>query len=111
MLVLSRKVEQKIHIGGGITITVLRIRGRAVKIGIEAPDGLEIVRGELVEGAPSPDSPAAPPASGREPAAMPADRDSALPHLRRRSVLGMTRQPWKAVTQPAASPPGSLIVT
>jgi carbon storage regulator CsrA len=106
MLVLSRKVEQKIHIGGGITITVLRIRGRTVKIGIEAPDGLEIVRGELVEGAPPP---AAPPASSREPATDATDRGPTLPPLRRRSALGITRQPWKAVPQPAASPSGSLV--
>jgi carbon storage regulator CsrA len=47
MLVLTRKVQQRIRIGREITVTILRIRGRAVKIGIEAPAGLEVLRDEL----------------------------------------------------------------
>jgi carbon storage regulator len=48
MLVLSRKKEEKIHIGNDITITVLRIKGHSVQIGIEAPDGVAIFRNELL---------------------------------------------------------------
>ena len=47
MLVLSRKPEQRIQIGDNITITVLRLRGGTVQIGIEAPRSTPVVRGEL----------------------------------------------------------------
>jgi carbon storage regulator len=50
MLVLTRKQEQKICIGPHVTVTVLRVRGNSVKIGIEAPDGTRILRGELLQG-------------------------------------------------------------
>lgn len=47
MLVLSRKKEEQIQIGPEITITILRIKGRSVQIGIEAPTGVTILRSEL----------------------------------------------------------------
>ena len=47
MLVLTRKQRQQITIGENITITVLRIKGQAVRIGIEAPEGVRILRAEL----------------------------------------------------------------
>ena len=47
MLVLSRKVGEKIVIGDNITIVVNRISGNRVSIGVEAPEDLNIVRGEL----------------------------------------------------------------
>jgi carbon storage regulator len=49
MLVLSRKPGEKIHIGKDVTITLLEIQGNRVRIGIEAPDELPILRGELYE--------------------------------------------------------------
>lgn len=49
MLVLTRRLEEKIHIGSDITITILRIKGRMVKIGIEAPHGTQVLRGELLD--------------------------------------------------------------
>ena len=49
MLVLTRKAGEKISIGQGISVTVLKIRGRSVQLGIEAPDGVQILRGELIE--------------------------------------------------------------
>ena len=48
MLVLSRKVGQRLVIGDNITVTVTRISGNRVTIGIEAPDDVRILRGELV---------------------------------------------------------------
>ena len=48
MLVLTRKREERIHIGPDITITVLRIKGRMVKLGVEAPEGVRVLRAELV---------------------------------------------------------------
>ena len=49
MLVLSRKQGEQIKIGNGITVTVLGVRGGVIKLGIEAPPHLRILRGELVE--------------------------------------------------------------
>ena len=47
MLVLTRKLQEKITIGQEITITVLRVKGNSVRIGIEAPRSVHVVRGEL----------------------------------------------------------------
>ena len=47
MLVLTRKYQEKIRIGENITITVLRMKGKAVRLGIEAPSTVPVVRGEL----------------------------------------------------------------
>jgi carbon storage regulator CsrA len=47
MLVLTRKYQEKIRIGNNITITVLRMKGKAVRLGIEAPTDVPVVRGEL----------------------------------------------------------------
>jgi carbon storage regulator len=47
MLVLTRKYQEKIRIGDNITITVLRTKGKAVRLGIEAPSHVPVVRGEL----------------------------------------------------------------
>jgi len=49
MLVLSRKVGEKIKIGEKITITVVRFRNGGVRLGIEAPNDTRILRGELEE--------------------------------------------------------------
>lgn len=47
MLVLSRKVNERIQIGDEITITVVRVSSGSVRIGIEAPEHLTILRDEL----------------------------------------------------------------
>src|SRR6187455_914496 len=47
MLVLTRKHQEKIRIGDNITITILKTKGKAVRVGIEAPDNVAVVRGEL----------------------------------------------------------------
>lgn len=47
MLVLSRKVGEKILIGNEISVTVVRVGQGAVRIGVEAPDDLAIVREEI----------------------------------------------------------------
>lgn len=48
MLVLGRKENETIHIGGEITIRVVKVRFGQVRIGIEAPDSLQVMRGELI---------------------------------------------------------------
>ena len=47
MLVLSRKVGQRLVIDDRITIVINRIAGNRVQIGIEAPNDVHIMRGEL----------------------------------------------------------------
>jgi carbon storage regulator len=47
MLVLTRKAAEKIHIGNNIVISVVRIDGSKVRLGIEAPSEIAIRRAEL----------------------------------------------------------------
>ena len=49
MLVLSRKLNERIYIGDDITITIARLDGHRVKIGIEAPGDVLVRRAELVD--------------------------------------------------------------
>jgi carbon storage regulator len=49
MLVLSRKPSQSIFINGDIRVTLVSIRGSQVRIGIEAPASMAIMREELCE--------------------------------------------------------------
>jgi carbon storage regulator len=49
MLVLGRKVGEAIHIGDQITIKVVAISGNRVRIGIDAPQDIQIVREELLD--------------------------------------------------------------
>ncbi len=48
MLVLSRKVTETIRIGDDIEITIVRIGPNTVRVGIDAPPHVNIVRGELL---------------------------------------------------------------
>ena len=47
MLVLSRKRGQTIHIGNNIVIRICQVKGNTVRIGIEAPEDIGVLRGEL----------------------------------------------------------------
>jgi carbon storage regulator len=49
MLVLSRKVGERILIGDQIAITVVRLGQGAVRIGVDAPGQMTVVREELVQ--------------------------------------------------------------
>lgn len=46
MLVLSRKIGQRILIGEGIELEVLEVRGNRIKLGINAPADISIHRAE-----------------------------------------------------------------
>ncbi len=47
MLVLTRKLQDQIRIGENITITILRVKGNTVRIGLDAPRDVRVMRGEL----------------------------------------------------------------
>ncbi len=47
MLVLTRKIDERIVIDNRITITVLEVKGSRIKLGISAPDCVPIQRGEI----------------------------------------------------------------
>ncbi len=48
MLVLTRKLMEKLYIGDNICVTVVRLEGGQVRLGIEAPLEVAVVRAELV---------------------------------------------------------------
>jgi carbon storage regulator len=49
MLVLTRKAKQQIQIGPNVTVTILQVKGQAVRIGIDAPREVCVLRTELAE--------------------------------------------------------------
>ncbi len=51
MLVLSRKIGESIQIDGGIRVTVTKVRGGRVRLSIEAPPEMRVLRKELIESA------------------------------------------------------------
>ena len=63
MLVLTRKLMEKLFIGDDICVTVVRLEGGQVRLGIEAPREVTVVRAELV-----PDRAGAKPRSATQPA-------------------------------------------
>jgi carbon storage regulator len=48
MLVLTRKLMEKLFIGDDICVTVVRLEGGQVRLGIDAPREVSVVRAELV---------------------------------------------------------------
>ena len=49
MLVLTRKVGERVLIGDDIVVTILDARGDGIRIGIDAPRGVRIQRDEVVK--------------------------------------------------------------
>ena len=54
MLVLTRKPGEKIIIDGNITLSVVEVTGKGVRLGIDAPKAVRILREELVGGVDNP---------------------------------------------------------
>ena len=54
MLALTRKVKEQIFIGDNIVVTVVRSTNGSVRLGIDAPKNVRVVRGELIKSAPVP---------------------------------------------------------
>ena len=52
MLVLTRKLMEKLYIGDEICVTVVRLENGQVRLGIDAPREIAVVRAELTEGGP-----------------------------------------------------------
>ena len=49
MLVLTRKTHQQIQIGENVVITILHVKGQSVRVGIEAPRQVRVVRSEIAD--------------------------------------------------------------
>ena len=49
MLVLTRKINEEIKFGSDITVKIISISDNQVKIGIDAPKSVQILRGEVYE--------------------------------------------------------------
>lgn len=56
MLILTRRPGESIQVGEDIEISILEIRGNQVRIGINAPSDVLVLRSELVEGTPGSES-------------------------------------------------------
>src|SRR4051812_47389662 len=98
MLVLTRKYQEKIRIGENITITVLRMKGKAVRLGIEAPGNVPVIRGELAFDAPAV-------ASEVELASVDSETEELGSTRSGRVVAGMTSE-WAKDTKPCLARSG-----
>lgn len=49
MLILSRKLNEKVVIGDGIVVSIMEIRGDQIKLGIDAPKSVKVFRQEVYD--------------------------------------------------------------
>jgi len=49
LLVLTRKLGEKIQIGDDISIVIMELKGKQVKLGIEAPSNIKVHREEIYQ--------------------------------------------------------------
>ena len=49
MLILSRKINEKIMIGDDISVSIIEIRGDQVRIGVDAPKSVKVFRQEVFD--------------------------------------------------------------
>ena len=57
MLVLSRRESERIRLGDSIVVTIVKLAGDRVRVGIEAPADMLVLRGELQQKQPQSPSP------------------------------------------------------
>lgn len=95
MLVLTRKQQQQIKIGDQITVTILKVKGRTVRVGIEAPREMRVVRAEL-----PPETGASQTEGETSDAEAPASES-----VMERSTATATRLPQRRIYRRTGSPP------
>lgn len=101
MLVLSRKQGEQIRIGDNIVITVQRLSGNRVSLGIEAPADCKIMRGELeaafeaVAAVPASEADQAQVAVARRPVTVESMRVKQYGQNRIREIIRQTLRPSK----------------
>ena len=93
MLVLTRKTQQQIQIGKDIVITILHVKGQAVRVGIEAPRDVRVIRSEVDQK----------PAEQAPPSSSPAV-EAPLARRAKLRVPGSELSPSKPFSSPAAAP-------
>jgi len=49
VLVLIRKIGESIQIGGEVTVTLLAVKGKSIRLGIDAPTATRVIRAELLD--------------------------------------------------------------
>ena len=49
MLVLTRKAGEKIVIGDNVVVSIVEVKGGKIRVGIEAPRDVHVLRAELVD--------------------------------------------------------------
>ena len=49
MLILSRKINEKIMIGEDISVSIIEIRGDQVRVGVDAPKAVKVFRQEVFD--------------------------------------------------------------
>ncbi len=49
MLILTRRINESLKIGSDVTVTVMSIKGSQVRIGIDAPKNVTVLREEIAD--------------------------------------------------------------
>lgn len=118
MLILSRKLNETIVIDGNIRVTVVGIRGNQIRLGIEAPATIGVLREELCDSIPGGEGTGRPEAAPARPILSPARSTTSgpvasLPRGRGRSRAGDRPKGETSVETPtlvrggaATTPPG-----
>jgi carbon storage regulator CsrA len=102
MLVLTRKVHEQVHIGDGVVITILKVKGQAVRIGIEAPRDVRVLRGELPRHDEFSDPPAKEPTGKARRRAIPSAPATTIEHRRRTTAHSGCQRPHATAGTAAA---------